>query len=210
MICAGQGGICLKSGSEIEWRMLDFCTVSSWILLPPAPRRKLAPCFPAVRIRYNYQFIPRIIPPSMTVKEPSPRASEMESERIENRKVVEQRIKRPGKREDRSCPWIQELSILSWSHLASSEFWFISYVIWPLSRNNLLYKAKTSEKWRKKGNAKRWLDGIIDWWIWVWVNSGSWWWTGRPGVSRFMGSQRVQHDWVTELKWTELKLFLSR
>ena len=36
-------------------------------------------------------------------------------------------------------------------------------------------------------------------------NSGSWWWTGRPGVLRFMGSQRVTHDWVTELNWTELK-----
>ena len=36
---------------------------------------------------------------------------------------------------------------------------------------------------------------------WVWVNSGSWWWTGRPGVLRFMGSQRVGHDWATELNW---------
>ena len=41
-------------------------------------------------------------------------------------------------------------------------------------------------------------------WTWVWVNSGSWWWTGRPGVLRFMGSQRVGHDWATELNWTEL------
>ena len=39
-------------------------------------------------------------------------------------------------------------------------------------------------------------------WTWVWVNSRSWWWTGRPGVLRFMGSQRVGHDWVTELNWT--------
>ena len=38
-------------------------------------------------------------------------------------------------------------------------------------------------------------------WTWVWVNSGSWWWTGRPGVLRFMGSQRVGHDWATELNW---------
>ena len=37
-------------------------------------------------------------------------------------------------------------------------------------------------------------------WTWVWVNSESWWWTGRPGVLRFMGSQRVWHDWATELK----------
>ena len=35
----------------------------------------------------------------------------------------------------------------------------------------------------------------------VWVNSGSWWWTGRPGMLWFMGSQRVGHDWVTELNW---------
>ena len=40
-------------------------------------------------------------------------------------------------------------------------------------------------------------------WAWVWVNSGSWWWTGRPGVLRFMGSQRVRHKWETELNWTE-------
>ena len=39
-------------------------------------------------------------------------------------------------------------------------------------------------------------------WTWVWVNSGSWWWTGRPGVLRFMGSQRVRHNWATELNWT--------
>ena len=38
-------------------------------------------------------------------------------------------------------------------------------------------------------------------WTWVWVNSGSWWWTGRPGVLWFMGSQRVGHNWVTELNW---------
>ena len=38
-------------------------------------------------------------------------------------------------------------------------------------------------------------------WTWVWVNSGSWWWTGRPGVLRFMGSQRVRHDWAAELNW---------
>ena len=38
-------------------------------------------------------------------------------------------------------------------------------------------------------------------WTWVWVNSGSWWWTGRPGVLQFMGSQRAGHDWVTELNW---------
>ena len=37
-------------------------------------------------------------------------------------------------------------------------------------------------------------------WTWVWVNSGNWWWTGRPGMLQFMGSQRVGHHWATELK----------
>ena len=40
-------------------------------------------------------------------------------------------------------------------------------------------------------------------WTWVWVNFRSWWWTGRPGVLQSMGSQRVRHDWATELNWTE-------
>ena len=39
-------------------------------------------------------------------------------------------------------------------------------------------------------------------WTWVWVDSRSWWWTGRPGMLQFMGSHRVGHDWVTELNWT--------
>ena len=47
-------------------------------------------------------------------------------------------------------------------------------------------------------------------WRWVWVNSGSWWWTGRPGVLRFIGLQRVGHDWATELNWTELMSYFSK
>ena len=47
-----------------------------------------------------------------------------------------------------------------------------------------------------------WMASRI-WWMWVWVNSGRWWWTGRPGVLWFMGSQRVGHDWATELNWIE-------
>ena len=43
-------------------------------------------------------------------------------------------------------------------------------------------------------------------WTWVWVNSGSCWWTGRPGMLLFMGSQRVGHDWATELNWTDAAL----
>ena len=41
-------------------------------------------------------------------------------------------------------------------------------------------------------------------WTWVWVNSGSWWWTGRPGVLQFMQLQKTGHDWATELNWIRI------
>ena len=64
---------------------------------------------------------------------------------------------------------------------------------------------------RRGGQKMRWLDGITDSTdMSSWVNSGCWWWTGRPGVLRFMGSQRVKHIWETELNWTRLtELILS-
>ena len=62
-------------------------------------------------------------------------------------------------------------------------------------------------------DAKYWLTGkdrgwdgwmtSLTWWTWVWGSSGSWWWTGKPGVLQSMGLQRVGHDWATELSWTE-------
>ena len=62
---------------------------------------------------------------------------------------------------------------------------------------------------RKRRDDRGW-DGwmaSLTRWTWVWVNSRSWWRTGRPGVLQFMGSQRVRHDWVTELNWTELNTY---
>ena len=55
-----------------------------------------------------------------------------------------------------------------------------------------------------EGNDRGW-DGwmaSLTQWTWVWVNSRSWWWTRRPGVLQSMRSQRVGHDWATELNWT--------
>ena len=48
-----------------------------------------------------------------------------------------------------------------------------------------------------------WMASLTPW-TWVWVNSRSWWWTGRPGVLWFMGSQRVGPNWATELNWTSM------
>ena len=50
-----------------------------------------------------------------------------------------------------------------------------------------------------EGDNRGW-DGWMTWWTWVWVNSRSWWWTGRPGVLLSMGLQ--SRTWVSD--WTEL------
>ena len=82
-------------------------------------------------------------------------------------------------------------------------------VLWPSDAKSWLI-GKDSDAGRDWGQEEKettedemagwhhWLDGR------VWVNSRSWWWTGRPVVLRFMGSQRVGYDWATELNWTEL------
>ena len=78
---------------------------------------------------------------------------------------------------------------------------------------HLMQKADSFEKtlmWERlraggEGDDRGW-DGWMassTQWAWVWVDSGNWWWTGRPGMLWFMGLQRVGHDWVTELNWTE-------
>ena len=83
--------------------------------------------------------------------------------------------------------------------------------------NNLVTSCEEVTHWKRlwcweglgaggKGDSRGW-DGWMaspTWWTWVWMSSGSWWWTGRPGVLQFMGSQRVGHDWVTEVNWTAL------
>ena len=56
-----------------------------------------------------------------------------------------------------------------------------------------------------KGDHRGWDDWMVSLtqWAWVWVNSGRWQWTRRPGVLHSMGSQTVRHNWVTELNWIE-------
>ena len=65
-----------------------------------------------------------------------------------------------------------------------------------------LMLGKIEGRRRRGWQRMRWLDGITDSVDMSWVNSGSWWWTGRPGMLRFMGLQRVRHDLATELNWS--------
>ena len=69
------------------------------------------------------------------------------------------------------------------------------------SFENTLILGKIEGGRRRGQQRMRWLEGITDSMDMSLSNSRSWWWTGRPGVLRFMGSQRVGHDWVTELNW---------
>ena len=81
---------------------------------------------------------------------------------------------------------------------------YFGHLMW---RVDLLEKTLTWEGLGAggEGNDRGWNGWMasLTWWTWVWVNSGSWWWTGRPGVLQFMGSQRVGHDWATEPNWTD-------
>ena len=78
---------------------------------------------------------------------------------------------------------------------------YFSHLMWRVdSLEKTLMLGGIGGRRRRGQQRMRWLDGIthsMD----VSVNSGSWWWTGRPGVLQFMGWQRVGHDWVTELNW---------
>ena len=65
------------------------------------------------------------------------------------------------------------------------------------SLDKTLMLGKTEDGRRRGRQRMKWLDGITDSMTWVL----GWWWTGRPGVLRSMGSQRVRHGWVTELNW---------
>ena len=97
-----------------------------------------------------------------------------------------------------------------WRRSALGVHWKDWY--WSWNANTLATWCKELTHWKRpwcweglgaggEGDDRGW-DG----WMasptrctWLWVNSGSWWWTGRPGVLWFMGSQRVRHDWATEL-----------
>ena len=94
----------------------------------------------------------------------------------------------------------------SWVFIGRTDAKADTPILWPpYEKSWLIGKDSDAGKdWGQmlgEGDDRGW-DGwmaSLTWWTWVWVNSGSWWWTGRPGVLRFMGSQRVGHDWATQL-----------
>ena len=109
------------------------------------------------------------------------------------------------------CCWRRLLRVL-WTARRLGVLW--KYWCWSWNSSTLATSCEKLTHWKRpwcweglgaggEGDDRGW-DGWMaspTWWTGVWVNSGSWWWTGRPGVLQFMGLQRVGHDWVTELNW---------
>ena len=89
----------------------------------------------------------------------------------------------------------------SWIFIGRTDAEAEAPIRWPPDVKSWLIRKDpdTGNYWmqEKKGKTDGWMPSLTRW-TWVWVNSRSWWWTGRPGMLQSMGSQRVGHDWVTE------------
>ena len=82
------------------------------------------------------------------------------------------------------------------------KFQYFGYLMWrtdSLEKTLILGKIEGGRS-RGRQRMSGW-TGSLTQWTWVWINSGSWWWTGRPGVLHSMGSEKFGEDWVTKLNW---------
>ena len=92
-------------------------------------------------------------------------------------------------------PWILSLEGL----MLKQKLQYFGHLMWRADSLEKTLMLGEIEGRRRRGQQRmRWLDGITTQWIWVWVSSGSWWWTERPGVLQSMRFQRVGHGLVTE------------
>ena len=100
----------------------------------------------------------------------------------------------------------------SWVFIGRTDAEAETPILWqPDSKSWLIGKDPDAGKDLRAGEEgdNRGWDGwmaSLTQWTWVWVDSGSWWWTGKPDVLLFMRSQRVRHDWVTELKMEKSRI----
>ena len=94
----------------------------------------------------------------------------------------------------------------SWVFIGGTDVEAETPILWPPDAESwLIWKDWCWERLRagEEGDGRGWDDWMASptQWTWVWVDSRSCWWTGRPGVLRFMELQRVGHNWATELNW---------
>ena len=96
----------------------------------------------------------------------------------------------------------------SWIFIGRTDVEAETPILWPPNAKNwLTWKdlmlGKVEGRRRRGQQRMRWLNGIIESMDMSLSKLWSWWWTGKPGVLQSVGSQRVRHDWVTELNWTK-------
>ena len=94
----------------------------------------------------------------------------------------------------------------SWIFIGRTDAEAETPILWPLSELTHWKRPWCWERLKAEGEGDDrgwggWMASPTQW-TWVWVNSGSWWWTGKPHALHSMGSQIVGHDWATELYWT--------
>ena len=98
----------------------------------------------------------------------------------------------------------------SWIFIGRTDAKAEAPVLWPSDAKNWLTgkNPDAGKDWRQEEKGTTGWDGwmaLLTQWTWVWTSSGSWWWTGTPGMLQSMGSQRVGHDWAPELKMATIK-----
>ena len=99
----------------------------------------------------------------------------------------------------------------SWVFIGRIDFEAETPILWPPDvKSWLILKDPNAGKDLRQEEKGMTDDSMASptQWTWVWVNSRRWWWTGRPGVLWFRGSQRVGHDWATELNWIEVNIHI--
>ena len=95
----------------------------------------------------------------------------------------------------------------SWILIGRTDAETETPVLLPPDANSWLIRKDWCWERLKLGGEDRGWDGWMaspNQWAWVWVNSRSWWWTGRPGILQSMRSQRVGPNWAAELNWTDI------
>jgi len=97
----------------------------------------------------------------------------------------------------------------SWIFIGRTDAKAEAPILWPPDEELTHWKSPWCLERLKaggEGDDRGWDDWIasLSRWTWIWASSRSWWWTGKPGMLQFMGLQRIEHDWATELNWRML------
>ena len=99
----------------------------------------------------------------------------------------------------------------SWIFIGKTDAEAETPILWPPDVKNWLIRKDpdAGRDWRQE-EKRTTEDEMVSptQWTWVWASFRSWWWTGKPGMLQFLGSQRVGHDWATALTWTDYNMWV--